>query len=158
MNLYTRQSRRQFIKGALATTGTLGLTIAFGQVGTSDDISQIDSDALKKLRAQLKGGLILPTDSGYEAARRVYVWNPDTRRRPALVARCAHADDVRYAIEFARRQTPSHIPMRLVVGRRPRPRPEHNGSPATRIRGIQAPTEGRVSRFSCPKIAGGGQA
>ena len=149
--------RRQFIKRTLATTGTLWLTTASGQLEIHDR-RQIDSDALKKLRAQLKGDLILPTDPGYEAARRVYVWNPDTRRRPALVARCAHADDVRYAIEFARRQTPSHIPMRLVVGRRPRPRPEHNGSPATRIRGIQAPTEGRVSRFSCPKIAGGGQA
>src|SRR5262249_17267729 len=53
--------------------------------------------------AQLKGGLILPTDSGYEAARRVFFWNPDTERRPALVARCVHADDVRYAVEFARR-------------------------------------------------------
>jgi FAD/FMN-containing dehydrogenase len=78
------------------------LTTAFGQVATRD-ISQIDSDALKKLRAQLKGGLILPTDSGYEAARRVFFWNPDTERRPALVARCVHADDVRYAVEFARR-------------------------------------------------------
>src|SRR5215470_9471475 len=103
INLHTRQSRRQFIKGALATTGTLWLTTAFGQVGTRDDISQIDSDALKKLRAQLKGGLILPTDSGYEAARRVFFWNPDTERRPVLVARCVHADDVRYAVEFARR-------------------------------------------------------
>ena len=102
MNLHTRQSRRQFIKGALATTGTLGLTRAFGQVGARD-IRRIDSDALKKLRAQLKGGLILPTDSGYEAARRVFFWNPDTERRPALVARCVHADDVRYAVEFARR-------------------------------------------------------
>ena len=102
MNLHTRQSRRQFIKGALATTGTLGLTTVFGQVEIRD-ISQIDSDALKKLRAQLKGGLILPTDSGYEAVRRIYYWNPDTERRPALVARCAHADDVRYAVDFARR-------------------------------------------------------
>src|SRR5215470_5770887 len=48
--------------------------------------------------------------------------------------------------------------MRLAVGRRPRQRSEHNGSPASRIRGIRAPTEGRVSRFSCPKIAAGGQA
>lgn len=102
MNLHTRQSRRQFIKGALATTGMLGVTRAFGQVGTRD-ISQIDSDALKKLRAQLKGGLIRQTDPGYDAARRVYFWNPDTERRPAVVARCAHADDVRYAVEFARR-------------------------------------------------------
>ena len=33
----------------------------------------------------------------------VYFWNPDTERRPALVARCAHADDVLHAVEFARR-------------------------------------------------------
>jgi hypothetical protein len=102
MNLHTRQSRRQFIKRTLAITGALGLTTASRQVEIRDR-SQIDSDALKKLRAQLKGGLILPTDPGYEAARRVYYWNPDTERRPALVARCAHADDVRYATEFARR-------------------------------------------------------
>jgi hypothetical protein len=102
MNLHTRQSRRQFIKRTLATTGTLGLTTAFGQLEIRDR-SQIDSDALKKLRAQLKGGLILPTDPGYEAARRVYFWNPDTERRPALVARCSQADDVRYTVEFARR-------------------------------------------------------
>jgi len=102
MNLHTRQSRRQFIKEALATTGTLGLTRAFGQVG-SRDRSQIDSHALKKLRAQLKGSLILPTDSSYEVARRIYFWNPDTERRPALVIRCAQADDVRYGVDLARR-------------------------------------------------------
>src|SRR5947209_3737985 len=102
MNLHTCQSRRQFIKRTLATTGTLGLTTASGQLETRNR-SQIDSEALKKLRAQLRGGVILPTDSGYESARRVYYWNPDTERRPVLVARCAHADDVRYAVEFARR-------------------------------------------------------
>jgi FAD/FMN-containing dehydrogenase len=102
MKLHTRHSRRQFIKRMLATTGTLGLTTAFGQLEIRDR-SRIDSDALKKFRAQLKGGLILPTDSGYETARRVFFWNPDTERRPVLVARCVHADDVRYAVEFARR-------------------------------------------------------
>src|SRR5215469_18281900 len=63
MNLHTRQSRRQFIKQTLATTGTLWLTTASGQLEIHDR-SQIDSDALNKLRAQLKGGLILPTDPG----------------------------------------------------------------------------------------------
>jgi len=62
------------------------------------------------------------------------------------------------ALDTAHSKSIVTIPMRLVVGRRPRPRSEHNGSPATRIRGLRAPTEGRVSRFSCPKIAGGGQA
>src|SRR5437867_4966183 len=104
MRASNQQSRRQFIKRtlAIATTGTLGLTTASGQLEIRDR-SQIDSDALKKLRAQLKGDLILPTDPGYEAARRVYFWNPDTERRPVLVARCSQADDVRYAVEFARR-------------------------------------------------------
>ena len=69
MNFHNRQSRRQFIERALATTGTLGLTTAAGQLEIRDQ-SQIDSDALKKLRAKLKGGLILPTDPGYDAARR----------------------------------------------------------------------------------------
>ncbi len=101
MNFHNRQSRRQFIERALATTGTLGLTTAAGQPEIRDQ-SQIDSDALKKLRGKLKGGLILPTDPGYDAARRFYYWNPDTERRPALIARCAHSDDVRYAVEFAR--------------------------------------------------------
>jgi hypothetical protein len=86
MNLHTRQSRRQFIKRTLATTGTLWLTIASRQLEIHDR-RQIDSDALKKLRAQLKGGLILPTDPGYEAARRVYFWNPDTRRRRTVCPR-----------------------------------------------------------------------
>ena len=102
MNLHTRQNRRQFIKRTLATTGTLGLTTACRRLKIRDR-SQIDSDALTKFRAQLKGRLILPTDPGYEAARRVFYWNPDTERRPALVARCAHADDVLHAVEFARR-------------------------------------------------------
>jgi hypothetical protein len=102
MNLPARQSRRQFIKRMFATTGTLGLTTPL-QSAQNPRQKPIDSDVLTKFRAQLKGGLILPTDPGYEAARRVFFWNPDTERRPALVARCAHADDVLHAIEFARR-------------------------------------------------------
>jgi hypothetical protein len=102
MNLHIRQSRRQFIRRTLAATGTLGLTTPCRRLEIRDG-SHIDTTALTKFRAQLKGRLILPADPGYEAARRVYFWNPETARRPALVARCAHTDDVRHAVEFARR-------------------------------------------------------
>jgi len=102
MNVHTGHNRRQFIRRALATTGTLGLTTASGQLEIRDR-NRIDSDALNKFRAQLKGAVILPTDASYEAARRVYFWNPDTERRPVVIAQCAHADDVRHAVEFARR-------------------------------------------------------
>lgn len=102
MNLHTRQSRRKFIAATLAKTGTLGLTTTL----LSDQIPAqrpIDSDALTKFRAQLNGRLILPSDPDYEAARRVFFWNPNTEKRPAVIARCAHADDVRRAVDFARK-------------------------------------------------------
>ena len=102
MNIHSRENRRQFLKRALATTGTLGLTTASGQPQTRAR-SQISSDVITKLRARLKGRLIVPTDPDYETARHVYFWNPNTERRPAMVARCAHHDDVLHAVEFARR-------------------------------------------------------
>ena len=101
MNLHTRQSRRQFINRAIGTTGMLGLATPFGRLEARDS-SQVDSAALAAFRVQSQGVLVLPTDPAYEAARRVYFWNPDTEKRPALVVRCAHVDDVRYAVDFAR--------------------------------------------------------
>jgi len=101
MNPYSQHSRRRFITRTLATTGALGLMTACRQIA-SDGTTQFGPDAVAKLGARLKGRLILPTDPGYEAARRVFFWNPRTARRPALVVRCAHADDVLRAVEFAR--------------------------------------------------------
>jgi hypothetical protein len=100
MNLHTSPNRRQFIKRTIVATGALGLTTAFRRFPIRDR-SQVDTDALAKFRARLKGRLVLPTP-GYDAARRIYFWNPDTERRPALVVRCAQVDDVRHAVEFAR--------------------------------------------------------
>jgi FAD/FMN-containing dehydrogenase len=54
------------------------------------------------LRADLRGGLLLSGDEGYEGARRV--WNGNVDRRPALIARCADAADVQQAVSFAKRQ------------------------------------------------------
>ena len=94
-----RQSRRQFIARTLATTGAVGLTaVLSGRAHATD----LDPGVLGKLRGRLKGRLIVPTDAGYDAARRVYFWNPATERRPKVVALCAEADDVRYALDFAR--------------------------------------------------------
>jgi hypothetical protein len=48
----------------------------------------------------LKGDVILPADSTYDTARRI--WNLDIDRRPALIVRCADESDVVRAVEFAR--------------------------------------------------------
>ncbi len=51
-------------------------------------------------RRDFRGDLIGPADAGYDDARRIY--NGAIDRRPALVARCADADDVATAIALAR--------------------------------------------------------
>jgi hypothetical protein len=48
----------------------------------------------------MKGGIVTPGDSRYEALRRV--WNHDIDSRPAVIALCECEDDVARAIEFAR--------------------------------------------------------
>ncbi len=51
------------------------------------------------LRAGLRGELITADQPAYEAARRL--WNPAFERKPALIARCVGAADVRRAVQFA---------------------------------------------------------
>ncbi len=60
----------------------------------------IDAKAGESLRARFRGALLRPGEEGYDEARRV--WNGAIDRRPALIARCAGADDVVEAVRFAR--------------------------------------------------------
>jgi FAD/FMN-containing dehydrogenase len=53
-----------------------------------------------ELRARFRGALLRPGEEGYAEARRV--WNGAIDRHPALIARCAGADDVVEALRFAR--------------------------------------------------------
>ena len=52
------------------------------------------------LKQTIRGGVVLPEDADYEAARRVY--NAMIDKRPAVIARCVDAADVVAAISFAR--------------------------------------------------------
>lgn len=54
----------------------------------------------EKLRSDFRGALLRPGEEGYDEARRV--WNGAIDRRPALIARCAGADDVATAVRYAR--------------------------------------------------------
>jgi FAD/FMN-containing dehydrogenase len=89
------------MKQAAAFTGGLGC----GAVRNSAyaDRPKIDPDALARLRQKLKGQLVLPNDSAYESARRVFYWNPKTERQPLAVVQCRHEEDAVRAVEFARR-------------------------------------------------------
>jgi hypothetical protein len=63
-------------------------------------ITELPRNAVNDLRAHFRGALLRTGEEGYEEARQV--WNGATDRRPALIARCAGADDVVRAVRFAR--------------------------------------------------------
>ncbi|MGS0684779.1 FAD-binding oxidoreductase [Nakamurella sp. GG22] len=60
----------------------------------------MDTNEFSVLRGRFRGALLRPGEEGYDDARRV--WNGAIDRRPALIARCAGADDVQEAVRFAR--------------------------------------------------------
>ena len=55
---------------------------------------------IEELRAAMDGEVTVPSDPGYDEARRV--WNADIDRRPAVIARCASSADVVTAVGLAR--------------------------------------------------------
>lgn len=62
----------------------------------------LDRAGLASFRETFRGEIVLPTDEGYDAARRV--WNAMIDRRPALIVRPVDAADVSSAIRFGREQ------------------------------------------------------
>ena len=60
----------------------------------------LTAEAVGDLKSQLAGALLMPTDSEYDVARRV--WNGMIDKRPALIARCTGSQDVVACINFAR--------------------------------------------------------
>ncbi|MFM8826836.1 MAG: FAD-binding oxidoreductase [Actinomycetota bacterium] len=93
-------TRRRFVGRVAAVAGGLSATSLpspAGQPATND------RTALRGLREALRGGLVVPDDASYDADRRVFYWNPRTATRPVVIVRCGHEDDVKRAVEFARR-------------------------------------------------------
>jgi len=74
-------------------------------LNTSDDRSKqgpikLSEQTIENLRGKIKGQIVLPADSRYDEVRQL--WNAMIERRPALIVRCAEADDVPHAVAFAR--------------------------------------------------------
>ncbi len=60
----------------------------------------LTADQVRRLRDSFAGSIVLPTDDGYDDARRL--WNSVFDRRPAVIVRPASRTDVATAIRFAR--------------------------------------------------------
>lgn len=107
--------RRTFCQSALTTIAALSpaARLLAAAAGAADDITSdirairldgrdttLPRSAVQELRAALRGRLLLPSNAGYDDARKL--WNAMIDRRPALITRCAGAADVRAAVNFAR--------------------------------------------------------
>ena len=66
---------------------------------SSSPAGLLDPSVVRQWAASVRGLVILPGDSVYDDARRV--WNRAIDRRPSAIVRCADADDVRRAIDLA---------------------------------------------------------
>jgi FAD/FMN-containing dehydrogenase len=106
-----RVGRRGFVGTALAAA-TLPLGRAWADASDGalpEQLAAVGLDGkpitiaradIKEFRASLGGQLLLAGNEGYEQARKI--WNGVFDRHPALIARCAHHDDVVKAVNFAR--------------------------------------------------------
>ena len=63
-------------------------------------VAPVDRNAVTELRRRLAGTIVMPGDPDFDERRRV--WNGSIDRLPALIVRCAGADDVSAALAFAR--------------------------------------------------------
>jgi FAD/FMN-containing dehydrogenase len=62
-------------------------------------VATVSRDAIATFRNQLHGKLLLASEEGYEAARRV--WNGNVDRRPSVIVQCKDSSDVQQAVRFA---------------------------------------------------------
>lgn len=60
----------------------------------------LEDSIVQAFKSSLRGELLLPSDDGYDAARKIY--NAMIDKRPAMIARCAGAADVITCVNFAR--------------------------------------------------------
>ncbi len=70
------------------------------QAHAPNETVTLDEQTIEMLKANVRGRVIRPTDAEYDTARKV--WNGMIDKHPALIVRCATAEDVRGALEFAR--------------------------------------------------------
>ena len=61
------------------------------------------NESIKQLKKDIKGKVVLPVDASYDEVREI--WNGMINKRPAVIVQCQGADDVVYALAFARKNS-----------------------------------------------------
>ena len=60
----------------------------------------LQATKITELKKNFRGEVLLPSDDGYESARKI--WNATIDKHPALIVRCTTTSDVVHAVNFAR--------------------------------------------------------
>jgi FAD/FMN-containing dehydrogenase len=63
----------------------------------------LKDEVIQQLRSHVRGTVILPTENGYDQARKI--WNGVIDKKPALIVQCSGTADVIAAVNFARDNT-----------------------------------------------------
>jgi hypothetical protein len=94
------QSRRAFIR---QSTMFAGASVFGTRRGTwlAALRSGMDAQSIDRFRSKLSGRLIVPGDPDYDGTRAVIAQNPETDKRPSMIARCKSEQDVLRCIDFA---------------------------------------------------------
>jgi len=66
----------------------------------TNQVNGLDGAAIENLASQLRGEIILPSNEGYEQARKVY--NGMIDKRPGMIVRCTDVADVVSAVKFGK--------------------------------------------------------
>jgi FAD/FMN-containing dehydrogenase len=96
-------SRRGFLRASTMSSAAL----AFGYLGAqSNALAALATSSAPgdpaALQARIDGEVLLPSSKAYDAARRVFSFNPTTDVNPALIVRCKSERDVARSLEHAR--------------------------------------------------------
>ena len=104
-----RTTRRQFLQQTTFAAAAIpaGSMYALAEAGSTSPFdepspSPLPAAAIQKLASNISGRVITASEPDYESARLVF--NRAFDRHPALIVRCAGADDVVRALDFARAQ------------------------------------------------------
>src|SRR5678816_3273571 len=65
-----------------------------------ETMTNVQARQIQELKGGFKGEVLLPSDDGYESARKI--WNGMIDKHPALIVRCGSTPDVVRAVNFAR--------------------------------------------------------
>jgi len=102
-------TRRQFVRRtAVAAAALCGCPVtAFAGLrrtaeGTDQNVTPVETPAMRKLVSQIRGHVIMPESPDYDSSRLVF--NRAFDRHPALIVRCADSSDIARVLEFAQKK------------------------------------------------------